>query len=326
MMIHHYTKIPPEIMASLSTIKEGLVAVGGAMMLDKNQLRPILKRLGIDWDISRNLTGNRINVIPNWRLGKVCLLNQQRRFSKKRCQHKIAVLKPIYGRVWSGSRKWQLRTYWMYPREVIEARRQSIEIFIASDNGSNVLVKYRLSELLNPSEDGFKRLLLESLNLAQESVGCCDVHPAEESWESYRSKIQVNWTILPKGTKQDEIWRMLTANGKLPNENVQEEFKDRYNFLMSFKGADIIVGIESFERYFGIRIREDLVVFDCLNYGNAMYIFLKDWEALSKKSRIELLSGYENEKFYRIAHQKDWDIKAKTLIEHLMAQQVTKKV
>lgn len=326
MMIHHYRKIPQRIRASLSTIKEGFVVVGGAIMLDKNQLSPILKRLGIDWDISRNMADNRIDVIPDWRLGKACLLNQQRRLTKKRRQHKMAVLKPIYGRVWGGSRKWQWRTYWMYPREVKEARRQSVEIFITSDNGSNVLVKYKLSELLNPSEDGFERLLLESLNLAQEVVGCCDVHPAEESLESYRSKLRVNWTILPKGTKQGEIWRMLTANGKVPKEKVHEEFKDRYDFLMSFKDADIIVGTESFERYFGIRIREDLVVFDCLNYGNAMYVFLKDWEALSKKSRVELLSGYENEEFYRIAHQKDWDVKAKALIEHLMLQPITKKM
>ena len=44
-MAHHYRKIPPKIKASLSNLKAGLVAVGGAMVIDKNQLSPILKRI-----------------------------------------------------------------------------------------------------------------------------------------------------------------------------------------------------------------------------------------------------------------------------------------
>lgn len=47
-MIHHYRKIPPKIRASLPTIREGFVAVGGVMMLDKKQLSLILKRFRID--------------------------------------------------------------------------------------------------------------------------------------------------------------------------------------------------------------------------------------------------------------------------------------
>ena len=55
-----------------------------------------------------------------------------------------------------------------------------------------------------------------------------------------------------------------------------------------------------------------------------MYVFRKDWEALSKKSRVELLSGYESKDFYRIAHKKNWEHKAKTLIDYLLAQHATR--
>ena len=139
--------------------------------------------------------------------------------------------------------------------------------------------------------------------------------------DSYRSKIRVNWTILPVGTKLEKIWSILTANGNVnQGKDKENEFKERYDFLMSFKGADLIVGAESFERYFGIKISDDLVVFDCLNYGNAMYVFKKDWEVLSKKSRVELLSGCENLDFYRMPHNKDWKLKATVLVNHLKAQ------
>ena len=326
-MMHHYRKIPPKIKASLSNIKTGLVAVGGAMVIDKNQLNPILKRLRIDWNVGQDLTGKRDIVIPDERLGGACMSNKLRHKIIRNDLRKIAVLKPVYAPVWGGHRKWQMRTYREYPRDVKEARRQFLEIFIESDKDARVLVKFRLSELLNPKNPRFERLLIESLNIAQEVFGCrgcCDVYPAEDSLDSYRSKIRVNWTILPVGTKPDKIWSILTANGNVyQGKDKEKEFKERYDFLMSFKGTDLIVGAESFERYFGIKISDDLVVFDCLNYGNAMYIFRKDWEVLSKKSRVELLSGYESKDFYRIAHKKNWEHKAKTIIDHLLTNYAT---
>ena len=327
-MVQYYRKIPPKIKASLSNIKTGLVVVGGAMVIDKNQLSPIVKRLGIDWDVGQDLTGKRAEVIPCWRLGYACRSNNLCHKTIRNDLRKIDVLKPVYTPVWGGHRKWQMRTYWKYPRDVKEARRQFLEIFIESDKDARVLVKFKLSDLLNPTDARFERLLIESLNITQEVFGyrgCCDVYPAEESLDSYRSKIRVNWTILPVGTKPDKIWSILTANGNVyQGKDKERELKERYDFLMSFKGTDLIVGAESFERYFGIKISDDLVVFDCLNYGNAMYVFRKEWEALSKKARVDLLSGYESKDFYRIVHKKNWEYKAKILIDYLMEQHTTR--
>ena len=210
-MMHHYRKIPPKIKASLSNIKTGLVAVGGAMVIDKNQLSPIVKRLGIDWDVGQDLTGKRDVVIPDRRLGDACRSNIKLPGIIRNDLRKIEVLKPVYAPVWGGPRKWHMRTYWEYPREIKEARRQLFEILIESDNDNKVVVKYRLSEVLNPKDAGFESALIESLNIAQEVLGCCDVYPAEESLDSYRSKIRVNWIILPVGTKPDEIWRRLAS-------------------------------------------------------------------------------------------------------------------
>ena len=167
-MVHHYRKIPPKIKASLSNIKTGLVAVGGAMVVDKDQLSLILKRLGIDWEVGHDLTGKKDVVIPDKRLGDACMSNKLRHKTIRNDLRKIAVLKPVYAPVWGGHRKWQLRTYWKYPRDVKEARRQFLEIFIESDKDARVVVKFKLSELLNPNDARFERLLIESLNIAQE--------------------------------------------------------------------------------------------------------------------------------------------------------------
>lgn len=40
-------------------------------------------------------------------------------------------------------------------------------------------------------------------------------------------------------------------------------------------------------------------------YGNAVYVMYEDWEILSRRSRVELLTG-PRENFDRIEHRKGW--------------------
>lgn len=69
-----------------------------------------------------------------------------------------------------------------------------------------------------------------------------------------------------------------------------------------------IIGVNSFHRYFGAILNNDIVILENIRYGNALYVFFQDWENLSKLSRIELLSSTSH-KFTRIIHSKRWKSK-----------------
>ncbi|MGF8545695.1 hypothetical protein AAGN67_14990, partial [Klebsiella pneumoniae] len=57
---------------------------------------------------------------------------------------------------------------------------------------------------------------------------------------------------------------------------------------------------------FAPSLEDDLVVFENIEYGNAIYILYDDWDEISKLSRIDLLSGRAGSNFDRIIHSGNW--------------------
>jgi hypothetical protein len=56
------------------------------------------------------------------------------------------------------------------------------------------------------------------------------------------------------------------------------------------------------------------VVFENIEYGNAVYILFDNWEELSKISRLDLMSGKFNGSFERVVHISGWKGKVKTIV------------
>lgn len=75
--------------------------------------------------------------------------------------------------------------------------------------------------------------------------------------------------------------------------------------LSSLKPEVYVTGTDGFLRYFGAKFGEDFMVFENLNYGNAIYVLFEDWQDVSKRSRIDLLRG-ARDKFARIEHRESW--------------------
>ena len=66
-----------------------------------------------------------------------------------------------------------------------------------------------------------------------------------------------------------------------------------------------LIGTTGFARYFGAKFGEDFVAFENIRYGNAIYIMRENWQTLSQKSRIELMTG-RYEEVIRIEHRRGW--------------------
>jgi hypothetical protein len=76
-------------------------------------------------------------------------------------------------------------------------------------------------------------------------------------------------------------------------------------FFETLNPKHYIRGTNKFNLYFGAVLQNDIVILENIRYGNAIYIFKRDWEELSKLSRTELLN-MQNEYILRIIHTSNW--------------------
>ena len=81
----------------------------------------------------------------------------------------------------------------------------------------------------------------------------------------------------------------------------------------SLNPLNIVKGSSGMIRYFGMKFREDLVVFETLNYGNALYVMYDNWNELSTAPRVQLLKK-ELRDFDRVIHKGKWKDKIVELI------------
>ncbi len=67
-----------------------------------------------------------------------------------------------------------------------------------------------------------------------------------------------------------------------------------------------MIGRSGFSRYLGYLLRDDLVLLENIDYGNALYMMFDDWKTLSKRSRLDLLSD-PTAHYERVLHKVGWE-------------------
>jgi len=90
--------------------------------------------------------------------------------------------------------------------------------------------------------------------------------------------------------------------------------RDRVGIFERLNSTAYIRGQGGFGSYFGAQFADDLVVFENLKYGNAVYVLYEDWPTISQRSRLELLRDRDAH-FDRIIHSDDWKDRLTTLIQ-----------
>jgi len=194
----------------------------------------------------------------------------------------------------------------VYHRDFIPPKEVSlsIELLGQEPDGSQFTVKFGIDEVLNRTDADFETELLFNLNILQENVGAVSLFASTATLAQYLETIRVDWEILPPGNVDEVIRRML--QGKRPvSPEKQVVMRERLTVLERMRPQHYIAGTNEFLRYFGAKFEEDFIVFENLNYGNALYIMHEDWETLSRKSRTDLLKG-PRDGFERIPHTEGW--------------------
>lgn len=204
----------------------------------------------------------------------------------------------------------------VYQRE-FEAPRNfdmSVELLATEEGaeGKTFVFKFTVNAILHRDAEDFETDLLYALNLLQENAGAADVFPADAKREDYLKTVSVVWEILPPGETNATIANIL-GHFRKPSDEVKARVLERYELLASLKPMAFVVGTSGFARYFGAQFADNLVVFENLEYGNAIYVMFEEWETLSKQSRLELLKG-DTSKFIRIVHSKGWKKQLKSVV------------
>jgi hypothetical protein len=309
-------KIPADVIVKLRTIKSNEIVVGCAKKYPASALlKGALHHLGI------HLTEKGLvlpkSIIPPARQGKFSDRNVNGTIIIRNDlpieTHYNTVEAPNWGDSYYGTHSVDL-PYLKYPREFIPPRELEIDMYCKKIQAKQVeyIISFKINEILERNRRNFKDRLLEDLNLLQENIGACGIEPNETTLSNYAKSLHVSWEILPPGTREETIEHVF--RGKSPTTVEKEVASERYDFFMSLKPKKLVFGSSGFRRYFGALLEVDLVVFENIEYGNAVYILFKNWGELSKRTRIELLSGKYETDFERVIHKTGWKKEVRTIV------------
>ena len=206
----------------------------------------------------------------------------------------------------------------VYQRQVFEPRGLQIDAEVMADGVDPVVVKFALNEILDREYREFDRLLLWSLNVLQENTGVTDVYAAAATRQDFLGSISLSWEVFPPGTVEEVIDRLSKSPPSSTNApDFEKHVRDRVMLFEKLKPIGYIRGQGGFGSYFGAQFADDLVVFENLRYGNAIYVLYENWEDVSKRSRLDLLRDNDAQ-FDRIPHVADWQDRLLELIRFQM--------
>ncbi len=317
----HIRKIPDFIRSKLEALSDPKVVVMGTKRFNIDHLRKgELSHLDVTVSQEGEVACPSEPVIPDRKCGYVARHNQDgyeiiHRELPKEIFYQC-ITSPNFGDVTKGWHTSMIPRY-RYPRTRIAEMMAAISVqLLGTDtNHSTATLFFRVECELDRTAIGFERDLFHCLNLLMECTGTMDIGPCSENGEGLIPTEEVSWEIFPPDGHDDYIKRFFGKRTPSPQET--KTFRRTHEFLMKLHPIALIKGGFSKNMYFGAKIKDDLIVFDCPRIGNAIYILHKDWEFVSKHSRRELLSGKLGVDFERIRHSGNWEIAALTLINSL---------
>lgn len=199
--------------------------------------------------------------------------------------------------------------YKCYPRTPVPP--VGIELMIVEDTKGRKLIvapSIRYVEALEES-------LRVAINVLLELFGACDILDESLSTATNSPFVSLNWTVLPQGEMpwpklkpllQDLVDRQKPGNKPVVAHRLEEINKYSPDF--------VAVGQGGFSGYvvFGFP-KKNLFVLECTKYGNATYVFERDWEALSQMTKAEILNNaYQKD---RLIHVEKWVDRLRDLLQ-----------
>lgn len=205
----------------------------------------------------------------------------------------------------------------VYQHQIFEPQGMRIEAeVLEARGGEHVIVKFGLSPLLSKEQPEFDLMLLWSLNVLQENTGATGVFASEATREEFIGTIQLDWEVFPPGTIDEVVERLARRPARPSNApDFDRHVRDRVTLFQRLNPTAYLRGQGGFGSYFGAQFADDLVVFENLKYGNAIYVLYENWDTISQRSRLDLLRD-QDASFDRVIHTDDWQERLKALLRY----------
>jgi len=321
-MPRNIRKIPGTVLHRIRTFSQDDVVVACAKFLTPDDVSRYAK-LGL-----KLVDGNLVTpppAIPDPNVGKYSKANAEGLEVVRRDLPKVPKLVEVEAPNWGDWSYGSHTVSWMrdvYRRDFYPPKEVELSIALLEEKDGGFVVKFAINQVINRRTENFERELFYNLNLLQENVGASDVFPSVASLAEYSASIRVDWQILPPGSVDEILRNMLAGNKIRPTAEQELVMTERMKVMSRLKPEAYIAGTDGFLRYFGAKFGDDLVAFENIRYGNAIYVMHESWQALSKRTRIELLAG-PRDSFTRIQHRDGWEQDLKAVVETYRAKRKT---
>ena len=192
----------------------------------------------------------------------------------------------------------------VYQRDYFDAPLFSIRIQCLKESEGAAVFMFIVDWPVSREDQEFEENLLFALNLLQENMGTCGVISADASHADILSSLEMSWEFFPPGTAP-EVEHFFRGRMKRVSPELAAVIKERAQLFWKLEPRQYLRGTGGLSRYVGAQFADDLVVFENVIYGNAIWILFEDWSATSKRSRIDLLR-LRDVPYERIVHNEGW--------------------
>ena len=302
----HFRRIPDHINRELNGIKAPFVVVSTTLRLSLDNIaRGKYRKLGIT--LREGQLAYSSSLIPYVANGSYSKYNRYGR--ELELKHLPKVYKtyhwqtPNFGDPSKGYHD-NSRTVLTWQRKFIAPREWAFSLKVLKQADDFILMKVSVDMIIDRNQQSFNDDLFFAVNLLQENTGDCHVFDANATNDDYLRVTKLGWEIFPSGSIDRAVEKVKSLIRNLTPEKVRR-IDDRAKFIERLKPEEILVGVGMNSKYFGAKFRDDLVAFENVDYGNAIYLLFGNWEELSKKSRTEILQR-PDEDFVRIPHTRYW--------------------
>lgn len=319
-----FLKVPRTVVAALEKIPSRLVQVAATKRISRADISAgVYAHVGLSIDPDGNIVSRNGNM-PRADAGK---WSERNNFGWEIVRKDLPMTTksfsfeaPNFGDAARNGTSMRVIQRDVYQRQVFEPRGLLIDTEVLASAGDSIVVKFALNEILDRDYHTFDRLFLWSINVLQENTGVANVYAADATREDFIGSITLSWEVFPPGTVDEVIASLSKVPPRSNNApDFDKHVRDRVELFERLKPVRYLRGQGGFGSYFGAQFADDLVVFENLRYGNAIYVLYENWEGVSKRSRLDLLRD-NDANFDRILHVSDWRDRLRELIRFQLQQ------
>lgn len=194
----------------------------------------------------------------------------------------------------------------VYQKQQLHGKQFPLVLTSQEIDGNRVKIAAHVDRVFTAAEVDAPDFLL-AISLLRENLGQPHIVPTTQSVDDWLTDQIVSWELLPVGAGPTRVTLDAVAErlGATLRPDRLAVLTERFEAMENTGYVAVIVGREGFRRYVGYQYKDDLVVLENFDYGNALYVMYSGWEASSSRPRLELIAEPDGS-FDRVPHTAGW--------------------